>query len=183
MALLYLIRHGRAAAAWDQDPDPGLAPEGRQQAQAAVEAMRPHGPLPLVVSPMARTRETAQPFAAAWQVEPRIDTRIREIPSPAGLELGQRGAWLRQVAAMEWPALDSMLQEWRQALLAALLEARQDTVFITHFMVINAAVSAATADPRVVSFRPDYCSVTVLRNEDGRLRLIELGTEAKTRVL
>src|SRR5690606_33999190 len=102
MALLYLIRHGRAAAAWDQDPDPGLAPEGRQQAQAAVEAMRPHGPLPLVVSPMARTRETAQPFAAAWQVEPRIDTRIREIPSPAGLELGQRGAWLRQVAAMEW---------------------------------------------------------------------------------
>ncbi len=75
------------------------------------------------------------------------------------------------------------LQQWRAALLAALTEAEEDTVFVTHFMVINAAVSAAVGDDRMVGFRPDYCSITVLRNEGGRLSLLQRGAEGETRVL
>ena len=82
MPLLYLVRHGRAAASWDADTDPGLDAGGHAQAQAAAEALASLGPLGLVVSPMARTRETAAPFARAWRVEPRIEPRVSEIPSP-----------------------------------------------------------------------------------------------------
>lgn len=136
----------------------------------------------LISSPMARTRETALPLAESWQLQPQIEPRISEIPSP-NLALNQRGAWLREIASRQWSELDVALQRWRQNLLGALLEAEQDTVFITHFMVINAVLSAVTADPRVVSFRPDYCSVTVLRYERGQLSLVRRGEEASTRVL
>ena len=36
MTRLYLVRHGRAAAGWDTDPDPGLDEIGRGQAQAVA---------------------------------------------------------------------------------------------------------------------------------------------------
>lgn len=182
MALLYLVRHGRAAAAWDVDPDPGLDELGHRQAQEMAQVLAAEGPMQLVTSPMARTRETALPLAQNWQRQPRIEPRISEIPSP-GLAVSERGAWLQEIAVQQWPELGEPLRLWRQDLLSALLEAEQDTVFVTHFMVINAALAAVTADSRVVSFRPDYCSVTVLRSENGQLHLVRRGAEGSTRVL
>lgn len=182
MALLYLIRHGRAAAAWDVDPDPGLDDVGREQARVMAQSVAAAGPMQLVSSPMARTRETAIPLAESWQLEPRIEPRISEIPSP-GLGLSERGHWLKTIANLQWAELDQPQQQWREGLLQTLLEAQGDTAFITHFMVINAVLSSLTADARVVSFRPDYCSVTVLRREAGRLSLVRRGAEASTRVL
>lgn len=182
MPTLYLVRHGRAAGSWDTDIDPGLDAQGRQQAQTMAQVLSPQGPLALVVSPMARTRETAAPLAAAWNAEARVEPRISEIPSPM-TDLAARGTWLREIAGRTWPEQDQALQQWRAALLAALTEAEEDTVFVTHFMVINAAVSAAVGDDRMVGFRPDYCSITVLRNEGGRLSLLQRGAEGETRVL
>ena len=59
MSGLVLVRHGRPAAGWDADPDPGLDPEGVAQAERMAAALAPSGPLPIVVSPKRRTRETA----------------------------------------------------------------------------------------------------------------------------
>lgn len=182
MPTLYLVRHGRAAGSWETAADPGLDAEGRRQAQAMAEALAARGPLALVASPMARTRETAAPLAAAWGRTARIEPRISEIPSPV-TDLTGRGAWLRQIAGQTWPEQDQRLEQWRTALLQALAEAEEDTVLVTHFMVINAAVGAALGDDRVVSFRPDYCSVTVLGSEGGRLSLLQRGAEGETRVL
>ena len=131
---------------------------------------------------MARTRETALPLAAAWQVEPRIEPRVSEIASPvSGLE--QRGKWLREIAVRDWPQLDEPLRQWRGQVLAALAELERDTVVVTHFIAINVAVGAAAGDDRVVNFRPDHCSVTVLRSTGGKLELVRRGAEAATRVL
>jgi broad specificity phosphatase PhoE len=182
MPILYLVRHGRASAGWDADADPGLDPEGRAQAQAVAEKLAPLGPLPLVVSPLARTRETAAALARTWNVEPRIEPRVGEIPSPMQ-DLKERGQWLRVIATRRWPGLEDTLAQWRADAIAALTALATDTVVVTHFIVINVALGAATGDDRVVHFSPDYCSVTRLRVEDGKLVLVERGAEGRTRVL
>jgi len=53
---------------------------------------------------------------------------------------------------------------------------------VSHFIAINAAVGVANGDDRVVSFRPDNCSCTVLESDGDCLTLIELGRERETLV-
>ncbi|MCC5857221.1 MAG: hypothetical protein JJT90_03630, partial [Ectothiorhodospiraceae bacterium] len=67
--------------------------------------------------------------------------------------------------------------------LPARTELETDTVVITHFIAINAAAGAALGDDRVVHFRPNHCSLTVLRRTGGRFELVSQGAEAETRVL
>ncbi|MCC5812067.1 MAG: histidine phosphatase family protein [Ectothiorhodospiraceae bacterium] len=182
MPLIYLVRHGRAAAAWDADPDPGLDALGQQQAQALVDRFRPLGPMSVLVSPMARARETAAPLLHHWAAEPRVEPRVSEIPSPVE-DLQARGAWLRGLAQQEYAELDEGLRSWRQGILDALRELPENTVVFTHFIAINAAAGAALNNDRVVHFRPDHCSVTVLETSTAGVRLVSQGAEAETRVL
>ena len=58
MALIYLVRHGEAAAQWSEDLDPGLSDLGRRQAADVGARLREIGPLALVSSPLARARES-----------------------------------------------------------------------------------------------------------------------------
>jgi broad specificity phosphatase PhoE len=182
MPTIYLVRHGRAAAGWDADPDPGLDDVGRKQAQRAADTLAPLGPLDLAISPMARTRETAAPLARAWRLEPRLEPRVSEIPSPTE-DLAARGVWLRGIARQRWAELDEGLRRWRDDVLAALTELERDTVVITHYIAINVATGTAAADDRVVNFRPDHCSVTILRRNGASLELVQRGAEGQTRVL
>lgn len=183
MPRLYLIRHGKASADWSGHSDPPLAPEGHQQAQAMAREMAPLGPLPLLSSPLARTRETADPLARAWSAAPVIEPRVGEIPSPADLELTQRLDWLRRIAGQRWHELAPELREWRRSLLETLGEIDTDSVIVSHFIAINAATGAAIGDDRVVHFAPGYCSVTILETTPDSLRLLQRGAEAETKIL
>jgi len=182
---VYLVRHGHAAGGWTEDPDPGLDEEGVAQARAMADAIGPKGPMDLVASPLQRTRQTAAALEQRWGLPARVDPRVGEIPSPPGRqgELANRGGWLASVMSTTWddPAVGG-LSGWRQDLLTALSELERDTAVVSHFVAINTAVGAATGDGRVLSFRPDYCSVTVLDSRAGRLRLRELGGESTTLV-
>src|SRR5439155_21590840 len=80
---IYLVRHGKAAAGWGAHLDPGLDDAGRAQAEEMAKALAPSGPLPLVASPLRRTRETAAALERRWAVAARIEPRVGEIPSPA----------------------------------------------------------------------------------------------------
>ena len=54
----------------------------------------------------------------------------------------------------------------------------------SHYVAINAVVSPADrATTRVLAFRPDHASITVLETDGGELPLIEKGREAVTGVL
>ena len=181
MAILFLVRHGKAAAGFDSHLDPGLDDLGRQQAAATASVLAPHGPLQIYSSPLARARETASPLTERWGSESIIEPRVSEIPSPT-TDLRERSAWLATVMPERWENLDQRLHSWRQALLDCLLDMKDDSVVFCHFIAINVAVGAATRDQRMICFRPDNGSVTRLANHDGSLQLIELGRAAETQV-
>jgi broad specificity phosphatase PhoE len=181
MSKIYLVRHGQAASAWGLEKDPGLDDLGRSQAQAAAKKLAPLGPLPIISSPRARARETAMPLAKTWHIEPAIEERVGEIRFPSETPV-DRVNWLKEVMVDQWPNLDQDLQQWRREVVEALLSIATDTVVFTHYIAINAAVSHATEDNRVISFRPDNASITILETDGDGLYLVERGVEADTRV-
>jgi len=181
MPKLYLIRHGNAAGTWADSLDPGLSELGREQAAKVAERFASMLPLQMVSSPMRRARETAEPLMAAWNVEPTIEPGVSEIPSPME-DMDERVKWLRAMMPDFWGNQSPLVQSWRANVVRALTDLPQDTVIFTHFLAINAAVGAATGNDRVTVFRPDNCSVTVLRSVADELQLLELGAEGETRV-
>jgi len=189
-ARVYMIRHGVAASVWGQPgsvPDPGLDGLGRSQAEAACAELLalPEPPRLIVTSPLRRCRETAAPFARALGVEPVVEPQVAEIPTPSAVTPEARGGWLRQAMAGTWSAItgDADYLAWRDAV-AAVVAARAGAAIFSHFVAINAAVSAAAGDPRVLSFEPDNGSITVFETDGRRLRLVARGRAAQqSRVL
>jgi broad specificity phosphatase PhoE len=182
MARLYLVRHGKAAAGWEADADPGLDDLGHRQAEIMAARLAPFGPLPLVTSPLRRTRETAAALERRWTVTARVEPRIAEIPSPVE-GLAARAEWLAATMQQGWSNLAPALQDWRRDLLAALADYRRDSVLVTHFIAINVALGQALGDDRVVCFRPENCSCTVIEVEGECIQVIERGAEGATKVL
>lgn len=179
MPRLHLVRHGRAAAGWDADPDPGLDATGLAQAEAVADRLAPLGPLALLTSPLRRTRETAAPLARRWGVEPVVEPGVGEIAAPP-LAPGERSAWLAAVMAGRWADQAPDLRRWRDGVVATLLALPADAVVVTHFVAVNVAVGAATGDDRVTCCRPANASVTVLDAGGSGLRLVAPGDEADT---
>lgn len=175
-----LVRHGEAEARWTEHRDPGLSDEGRQQARALARTVEGLGPLPVLTSPLRRTRETASALEDLWSVEARVEPAVAELPSPDDLSLEERGTWLRELMGRRWPDMPVALQEWRRGVLDALRSVEADAVIVTHFLPINAVVGEAAGDERVVGFRPAYCSQTVVEVGDDSIRLVSRGGEADT---
>ncbi len=177
---IYLVRHGQAAASWQDADDPGLSVLGHQQAE--VTAKRLAGQLDsgvrLLSSPLLRTRETALPLAEIWGVEVAVVEAFREIPAP--VPPAERQTWLKSIARQPWSNQHPMVRVWHRTLLSELRLIRQPTVIFTHFMVLNAIVGALTAVDKVVCFLPDNASVTILKRDDESLQVVELGQQFKT---
>ncbi len=180
MSVVYLVRHGRAAAGWDKATDPGLDEIGRSQADAVAARLAPLGPLAVVSSPMNRCIETAAPLAGIWQTEARIEPAVAEIPSPDGVAMAERVEWLRAAMRGTWAELGCRYTDFRDGVVALVTAQPRDTVVFSHFVAINAVIGAVTDDDRLVIRSLDNCSVTVIDVTDGRLHLVEGGHEADT---
>lgn len=184
MPLLHLVRHGEAAAGWDADLDPGLSPLGREQAAAVAASLAALGPLPVLVSPLRRCRETAEPLLTRWGVDASVEQRVAEVPSPPGADLMARATWLRDLMRGTWSAGAPELGSWREELVRCLLDVATDTVVFTHFVAINVMIGRALRDDRVVCRHVENCSVTVLDvGSAGALHLLSCGSESVTEVL
>jgi broad specificity phosphatase PhoE len=191
MARLYMIRHGKPLATWGEhaDPDPGLDETGAGQAREASRALLAlppdRRPTRVMSSPLRRCRETALPFATAIVVGVDVEARFGEIPSPAALAQEARGPWLRNAFQSQWSQVkgDIDYDIWRAAVGEALAELTTDTAVFSHFVAINAALACVTGERQVLTFRPDYTSITVFEVDHGRLTLVERGPEAATQVL
>ena len=182
MVRLYLVRHARPAGTFAEARDPGLDATGLAQAAALAERLGPLGPLPIVTSPLRRTRETAAPLERHWRRAARGEPAVAEIPSCED-DLVRRGEWLRGVMAGRWSEQAPDLRAWRAAVVDALLAIPETSVVVSHYVAINVALGHATGDDRVLCFAPDHCSVTMLDAANGALSLVERGAEAATRVL
>lgn len=189
MARLYLIRHGKPSATWGgDDDDPGLDEAGQAQAAAARDWLlalpQDERPKLVVSSPLRRCQETAMPTAEALGVAIEVDPRVGEIPTPAALSAEERGPWLRQSFAGTWAEIEGDLDydQWRKEIAASLI-ARGDTAVFSHYVATNAVVSHLLDDPKVLAFRPDHASITVLETDGETLRLVAKGQEATTGVL
>ena len=189
MSHIHMIRHGRPASTWgDADQDPGLDSVGAEQARAVAETLlalpADERPTRVVSSPLRRCRETAQPLADALGVAVEIDPRVGEIPTPAALAAEARPGWLRQAFQGRWSEIQGDLDyvAWTREVAQGVASHPGAAVF-SHFVALNAAVSAATGGEAVAAFRPDHVSVTVFDLVDGALILVDKGREASTQVL
>ncbi len=183
MARIQLVRHGRAAAGWDRDPDPGLDPIGEDQALRVAEQLAPlgrSGALPIVSSPLRRCRQTAAPLALRWGVTPTVEDAVAEIPSPAGVPMSDRVEWLREAMGGTWTELGDRYLAYRDDVVGFVLSRAQDTVVFSHFIAINAVLGACLGDDRVVIRRLDNTSITVVDVDAGTVRLVVPGHEADT---
>jgi broad specificity phosphatase PhoE len=186
---LHLVRHGRATAGWDVDPDPGIDALGRHQAEGVADRLEPLGPLPIFTSPFRRCRETAAVLAGRWHVTPVIEAGVGEIPSPLGVAMADRVDWLRTAMRSSWTDLGPRYTEYRDGVVATLREIARRTptsgaVVFSHFVAINALIGVITGDDRVLIHRLDNCSVTVVEvdTRSGRIELVDQGREADTQI-
>ena len=175
-----MVRHGRATGGWDDDPDPGLDELGRQQAQAVAALLGTGRRVAVVSSPLRRCQETASALALHWSVSVTLNSLVAEIPSPEGVPLDNRVGWLRKATAGTWADLGPRYQAYRDGVANYVLSLTDDTVIVSHFIAINAAIGSATNDDRVVIARLDNTSCTVFDHDGTSLRLVESGAEAET---
>jgi broad specificity phosphatase PhoE len=182
MARLHLVRHGHSAAAYDADRDPGLDDLGHAQAVQVAASLATRGPLPILVSPLLRCRQTAAPLEALWGVEAVVEPDVAEVASPTD-DLAERGQWLRRAMATTWSELEPAPRAWRERLLSSLSRVTTDTVVVTHFIAINAVIGAATDDDRVLVARLDTGSCTVVENGPDGFVVAATGSTADTEVL
>ncbi len=169
---IYLVRHAKTAEPWRTALDAPLGEVGHRQAREAARVLAPLGPLPLWSSPLRRARQTANPLAALWRTEIHIEPRITEIPAP-GTDPKARGDWLMRTLTSRWRDMNADLRAWRHDVLDTISAVREDTVMVTHYVVINAVVGAATNDDRVICFHPDHTDTTVVERAGARLTVVD----------
>jgi broad specificity phosphatase PhoE len=192
MSRIYMIRHGKAAAGWDGEADPGLDALGLQQAEAvAGEVMKLiDAPAPVFSSPLKRCQETALPLALQWGVTPQIETGVGEVPPPLE-DLTERTDWLRRVMAGSWDGLfndevsiasGENFKAWYDGVPEALHRLGQmgeHVVVFSHFIALNVAYCEATGAQDVVSFAPANCSLSIFETDGQNLSLISQGEETE----
>jgi broad specificity phosphatase PhoE len=94
------------------------------------------------------------------------------VPSPSE-DLTERQQWLRQAMASQWSELGPRYLSWRTMVTELLMGIPHDTVVVTHFVLINAALGRALGNEDVFVSAVDNASVTVFENGDHELRLVE----------
>ena len=151
MARLHLVRHGRAAAGWDTDPDPGLDDVGRAQAGALADRLAPLGPLPVLTSPLAAL--PGDGGAARRPLGDGADGRAASSPRSRrrrAYAMAERVEWLRAAMAGTWSELGERYTAYRDAVVAWIAGTPADAVVVSHFVAINAVIGACLGDDRLV---------------------------------
>jgi probable phosphoglycerate mutase len=147
---LLLIRHARPqTAAADIGSEPNLSYDGNEQARRLPDALSKFSLARIVSSPHLQALQTAAPVADQLGLSVDVDERFAEYDHDPS-----DGAFVGRVKA----AIDDVIAAGAQG----------DTVAVfTHGGVINAAVHGIVKTERVLSFAPDYASLTRLLVSDG----------------
>ena len=196
---LHLVRHGEVhnpqRVLYGRLPDFRLSDDGRRMARAAADHVRDLGrPVAsLTASPLQRARESAEPFAELFGLDPVIDERIIE---PTNVFEGRRMRrallnplnWrhLRAPAIPSWgePYLDVVAR--MDAAMRAVWDAAPDgadVVLVSHQLPIWITHLAVAGEPLRHDPRQRRCalsSVTTFEREGDRWREVAYASPATT---
>lgn len=103
MAVFYLIRHGCKVP--DTPGDVGLNELGRRQAQATARHLARVRPAALYASPLRRAQETAEAFAAVYELPVKTAPALRE-----RAEWGEDQSWDEFIAMFDRASLQRSWQ-------------------------------------------------------------------------
>ena len=180
MTDIWLVRHGEAAAAFDQNADPPLSDLGREQAMESAEWLSqcvPDG-ANLLTSPKLRAIQTGEPFAGLRESVLDIDRRFIELPSPEGLS--ERKEWIQRVLKGRWSELPESVNDWQRDIVEAIQGLEAPTVVFSHFLVINTVAAHMSGEDDVLQCLPANGSVHHLRVDGERWHWIERGEMLQT---
>jgi len=172
---VWLVRHGEAAAAFDQNTDPPLSDLGHEQATRSAEWLSqcvPDG-ANLMTSPKLRAIQTGEPFAALRKSALDIDRRFIELPSPG--DLTERKDWIQRVLKGRWSELPESVHDWQGNIVKAIQVFQAPTVIFTHFLVINTVAAHMSGENKVLQCLPANGSVHHLRVDEGSWQWVERG--------
>jgi len=175
MTDIWLVRHGEAAASFDQDTDPPLSDLGREQVMRSVACLSQCVPddAQLLTSPKLRAIQTGDPFAALRERPLDIDHRFIELPSPGALT--ERKEWIQRVLTGRWSELPESVHSWQSDILQAIQGLQVPTVIFSHFLVINTVAAHMSGEDEVLQCLPANASVHHLRVEEGSWQWIARG--------
>ncbi len=185
---LILIRHGRPNEDDAEAPhDPPLSADGWRQARAAARLLETEGVTRIVVSPLKRARQTAEPLAE------RLGLSIETIDDWAEADRGairyRSTETLRAEGAEAWSRfladpivyLGGDPASFRAGVLGALAAtvanepATAIVAVFTHGLPINVVLSDALGLESITRFLVDYGSLTRLRHfDDGRFGVVSV---------
>lgn len=179
MRTITLIRHGKAAAGWE-DADPPLDDTGHAQAEA-MAALVGSGPRPLFTSPLRRTRDTAKAIERVWDVTAVVEPGVGEVQAPME-GLAERVAWIGPFLRGTYSEAGAVFEQWRDSVLGVFGSLPNGAVVVSHFVAINTAIGKAWADDRVTCHAVGNCSLTVIEIDDATdgWRVVSLGDAAST---
>jgi len=172
---IWLVRHGEAAVAFDQNIDPPLSDLGREQATKSAKYLSRCVPedAQILTSPKLRAIQTGEPFSASRQRALDIDFRFIELPSPEALT--ERKDWIQRVLKGRWGELPESVHAWQGDVVEAIQRLQAPTVIFSHFLVINVVAAHMSGEDAVLQCMPANGSVHHLRTEEGSWEWIERG--------
>ena len=175
MTDIWLVRHGEAAASFDQDADPPLSDLGREQAARSAERLSRCVPddAQLLSSPKLRAVQTGDPFAVLRKSALDIDRCFIELPSPG--DLNERKDWIQRVLKGRWSELPESVHDWQRDIVTTIQALRAPTVVFSHFLVINTVAAHMSGEDAVLQCLPANGSVHHLRVEEGSWQWVERG--------
>ena len=175
MTDIWLVRHGEAAASFDQSTDSPLSDLGREQAARSAERLSRCVPddAQLLSSPKLRAVQTGDPFAVLRKGALDIDRRFIELPSPG--DLNERKDWIQRVLKGRWSELPESVHDWQRDIVTTIQALRAPTVIFSHFLVINTVAAHMSGEDAVLQCLPANGSVHHLRVEEGSWQWVERG--------
>ena len=175
MTDIWLVRHGEAAASFDQDTDPPLSDLGREQAARSADRLSRCVPdeAQLLSSPKLRAMQTGEPFAVLRKSALDVDRRFIELPSPG--DLNERKDWIQRVLKGQWSELPESVHDWQRDIVTTIQALRAPTVIFSHFLVINTVAAHMSGEDAVLQCLPANGSVHHLRVEEGGWQWVDRG--------